>query len=111
METSEVATQPIPEHLAVAIDALERFVIPSPEEHRRLALQASFAHNILTRVSPLYPARPLPPADLSVPQAVQRAIAALDLAIPAASSAEEAIRAGGARRVLTDFQAMIEWSM
>ena len=109
MDTTEIPTQPIPEHLAVAIDALERYIVPTPYEHLELAIQADHAHNILTNVFPLYPARPMPTADLSVPEAIELAIAALDRAIPAAVSAEEAIRAGAARRVLTDYQAMIEW--
>ena len=109
MDTIPIPTQPIPEHLAVAIDALERYIVPTPQEHFRLALQASHAHNILTNVVPFYPARPMPTADLSVPAAIELAIAALDRAIAVAGSAEEAIRAGAARRVLSDYQAMIEW--
>ena len=109
MDTTPISTQPIPEHLAVAIDALERYIVPMPDEHLELAVQADRAHNILTNVVPFYPARPMPAADLSVPAAIEVAIAALDRAIAVAGSAEEAIRAGAARRVLGDYQAMIEW--
>jgi len=93
-----IETQPVPAHIARALDALDGIRDDDPDLDA--CCRAGLAVATLRAVRPPYPPRPTPEAAVPVAAAIETADQALAEATEAATTAEEAVRCGAARAAL-----------
>lgn len=93
-----IETQPVPVHIARALDALDGIRDDDPDLDA--CCRAGLAAAALCAVRPLYPPRPTPEASVPAAVAIQMADQALVDATEAATTAEEAVRCAAARAAL-----------
>jgi hypothetical protein len=99
----EIATQPIPEHIAEAcawLSAAERFSGGPLEERLNERLAAGDALNVLLDVRPPYPPIDTTRATLPLAEAAPAVTRALEQAIAADGTPEQKLRAARALRLL-----------
>lgn len=103
-----IETQPVPEHIARALDALESIGDDDPALDE--CCRAGLAAATLLAVRPPYPPRPTLEATLTAAAAIQAADAALAAATEVATTAEEAVRCAAARAALRgEFMESYPW--
>jgi len=93
-----IETQPVPVHIARALDALDGIQDDDPDLDE--CFRAGLAAATLRAVRPPYPPRPTPEAAVPATAAIETADQALADATEAATTAEEAVRCAAARAAL-----------
>ena len=93
-----IETQPVPVHIARALDALDG--IQDDDPNLDACCRAGLAVATLRAVRPPYPPRPPPEAAVPAAAAIETADQALAEATETATTAEEAVRCAAARAAL-----------
>lgn len=90
-----IETQPVPEHVGAACDALAGVLVGEPADVETRLVVAE-ALSILGDVTPPYPPLTYPAAGVAPAQGVEAAVASLERAAAAAESVGQTIRIGRA---------------